>query len=107
MELRPESRTENGSIQIGDIRRPGGSWTIDVTIEVLGEGPDPSGSFLRGDANADRAFDLTDVIFTHSYLFTGGRVPDCAKSADADDNGAVEITDAIAALECGRFPPCE
>ncbi len=108
-------------------------WTIDVTVEVIGEPVDPIGSFRRGDSNGDRALDLTDVIFTLSWLFTAGRAPECAKAADADDNGAVEITDAIAsldylfrggrkpgapfescgsdptadALDCGRFAPCE
>jgi hypothetical protein len=55
--------------------------------------------FIRGDANADGAVDLSDAVSVLLRLFAGGREPDCGKSSDADDSGEVEITDAVAVLE--------
>ena len=55
--------------------------------------------FVRGDSNADGAVDLSDSIFTLSYLFLGGPDPDCLDAADADDSGEILITDAIYALQ--------
>jgi hypothetical protein len=39
--------------------------------------------------------DISDVIFTLSYLFLGGEAPKCADAADADDTGDLLLTDAI------------
>lgn len=55
------------------------------------EGP----GFLRGDANADGTVDLSDAVATLTYLFGGGREPECMDASDADDSGVVEITDPI------------
>jgi hypothetical protein len=55
-------------------------------------------SFRRGDATSDGALQLTDAVFTLSYLFRAGPDPSCLDAADADDNGAVQITDAIFTL---------
>jgi hypothetical protein len=89
--------------------------------------------FRRGDANADTELDLSDAVFTLSYLFVGGPAPGCLQSADADDTDEVDLTDAIyllnflflagpeprapfaacgldptpGALVCITYPPCE
>ena len=54
--------------------------------------------FVRGDANADREVDISDVIFILLRLFAGGSEPACGKSADANDNGVTDIADAIGLL---------
>ena len=38
---------------------------------------------------------LADAIAILDFLFGGGRVLRCAKAADANDDGAVQITDAV------------
>ncbi len=64
----------------------------------LGPAMAQSVSFRRGDANGDGLVDITDGIFTLSFLFTGGVGPSCMAANDTDDNGDVEITDVIRLL---------
>ena len=40
--------------------------------------------FLRGDANSDTGIDISDAVFTLTYLFSGGGEPTCKDAADAD-----------------------
>jgi hypothetical protein len=54
--------------------------------------------FFRGDASASNAIDIADAIFTLSYLFAKGKVPDCLDAADANDDGKVNVADAIRTL---------
>ncbi|MBI4586381.1 MAG: hypothetical protein HY717_20420 [Planctomycetes bacterium] len=58
----------------------------------------PSHRFVRGDADDNGVVDLTDGIFTLSYLFLGERKPPCMAAADATDNGEVDIADPILTL---------
>ncbi len=51
--------------------------------------------FRRGDANADGSLNLADAISILSFLFSSGPRPECEKSNDTDDNGAVQLTDAV------------
>ena len=51
--------------------------------------------FHRGDANADGALDVGDVIFNLVFLFRGGAAPGCLDAADFDDDGVIRISDAI------------
>ncbi len=64
--------------------------------------------FRRGDSNGDARVDLTDPIAALFQLFGSGlfgpglfgpegEIP-CEDAADFDDNGAIEVTDAIAGL---------
>jgi hypothetical protein len=46
-----------------------------------------------GDSNADGRVDISESIFTLSYLFLGGPRPICLASADMDDSGDLDITD--------------
>jgi hypothetical protein len=54
--------------------------------------------FRRGDANADGSLDIADAVFTLLHLFISGQEPSCLKAADHDNNGEVEITDAVGIL---------
>ena len=43
-----------------------------------------------------------------NFLFLGGRAPSCSEAGDADDNGRLELTDAIVVLNflfLGGAPP--
>ena len=54
--------------------------------------------FIRGDANRDRLVNIVDAIAILQWLFIPGSertlVP-CPDAADVDDNGQIELTDAI------------
>ncbi len=54
--------------------------------------------FRRGDPNDDRLVNLSDVIFTLQYLFTGGQAPACTDAADANDDLSVDLSDGIALI---------
>ncbi len=74
-------------------------------VKIIGE----VGFFMRGDANYDKKLDISDPIFTLSYLFAEGEKHPCEDSGDANDDGALDITDPIFALEKmyltgGHFP---
>ena len=51
--------------------------------------------FVRGDANADAAIDISDAIATLGYLFLGANDLSCVAAADANDDGAADISDAV------------
>jgi hypothetical protein len=69
------------------------------------------GGFVRGDADASGAVNITDAIFLLGYLFQGTGTPTCLDAADVDDQGpnAPNITDAIFLLgwlfQGTAFPP--
>lgn len=56
------------------------------------------GSFIRGDANVSGTFDLSDVIYILNYLFANSSQPPCLDAADTNDDGAIQISDAIMAF---------
>jgi hypothetical protein len=55
-------------------------------------------SFIRGDANDDRRFDISDPVVVLAQLFQGGASGYCQDAADANDDGQIEISDSIAML---------
>ncbi len=55
-------------------------------------------SFIRGDANADGAFNIADPVATLNYLFDDGAELPCLDAADASDVGSVTISSAIYSL---------
>lgn len=70
------------------------------------EGP---GFFIRSNSNGDCALNLTDAVYTLTFLFLGGSPPPCQDAADADDNGFLNLTDAVYTLRYlflgGPAPP--
>jgi len=52
----------------------------------------PGVNFLRGDANADCAVDLSDGVSALGWLFSGDAEPGCV---DANDSGDVDLSDAV------------
>ncbi len=66
--------------------------------------------FVRGDADASEAIDITDVNVILEFLFTDGQAPPCLDAADVNDDGAVDVSDAIFELLFlfgGGAPPRE
>jgi choice-of-anchor B domain-containing protein len=88
----------NGSDDSVDIAS-GGSTDLNadgIPDECGGGGcADP---FIRGDANADLALDISDAIRILSYLFSAGIAPSPLESADIDAGGAIDIADAVQLL---------
>lgn len=53
---------------------------------------------LRGDANFDGQFDLSDPVTVISYAFLGGQAPECANAADFNLDQSLDLTDPITML---------
>ena len=47
-----------------------------LTITVKAEGGDPVCLLENGNVNGDQSFDISDAVFSLSYLFTGGPAPE-------------------------------
>ena len=54
--------------------------------------------FVRGDANQDLIIDISDPIGLLESLYGGGGLPRCIDACDANDDGTVNIADAIYTL---------
>jgi hypothetical protein len=51
--------------------------------------------YLCGDANADAAADISDVVYLTAYIFSGGSAPLPYLAGDANYDSAVDISDAV------------
>jgi hypothetical protein len=58
----------------------------------------PLPDFLRGDSSGDGNVDISDAMYSLSYLFISGVAPSCQGAADANDDGSINIADPIAIL---------
>ena len=54
-------------------------------------------TFIRGDSNRDKKIDISDVITSLLYMFSGGEVT-CTDAVDANDDGLLNIADPIYTL---------
>ena len=53
--------------------------------------------FIRGDGNQDLARDISDVISTLGYLFSGAGTA-CEDAHDSNDDGTINIADPVQLL---------
>ena len=67
--------------------------TVVLTASLFG------GPFRRGDADASGYVDTTDAIRTLSDLFLDGKALGCEDAADANDDGELNLSDAIHTLD--------
>ncbi len=66
-------------------------------------------NYLCGDANADAADDISDVVYLIAYIFSGGSAPNPVLSGDANCDSTVDISDVvylIAYIFSGGAAPC-
>lgn len=94
----------NSAIRLGIDRDMDGAFDGD---EILGcsDPADPTSLpgncgqpvFIRGDGNQDLARDISDVISTLSYLFSGAGTT-CEDAHDSNDDGTINIADAVQLL---------
>ena len=54
--------------------------------------------FVRGDANADGSVDIGDPLRVLQYQFRDADSLGCVRTADVDDDGQVNLTDAVVLL---------
>lgn len=66
-------------------------------VLVLAAPPMAPPRFVRGDANGDGTANLPDVADLLSHLFLGATLA-CAAGADANDDGRLDLTDAVREL---------
>jgi PKD repeat protein len=67
-------------------------------------------NYLCGDANADAAVDISDVVYLIAYIFSGGSAPSPLLAGDANCDSTVDISDVvylIAYIFSGGAAPCE
>ena len=74
------------------------------------DGGDPAGiDFRRGDANGDGSLDISDAVFTLTWLFLGTAQPGCLDAADTNDDETIDLSDPISSLsflfQGGTAPP--
>ena len=74
------------------------AWLSTVCLARVAHGADPAQRFVRGDVDADRRIGISDAIRSLAYLFSEGEAPSCRKAADANDDGAVDLGDALVVL---------
>jgi len=69
----------------------------------------PAQEFVRGDMNGDGSATTADAHYLLSWLFRGGAAVECRSASDVDDNGTVNLTDAVRLLThrvLGGATPC-
>lgn len=65
--------------------------------------------FVRADCNADGLWDISDPIGLLGWLLSGASAPGCADACDVNDDGGLDIADAVFSLSslfgAGSPPP--
>ena len=97
----PELITAGNDTPAVTVIRPGLTGTLDrsdlaFSLDLnANDVPDEceTGSFVRGDSNGDGLINISDSIYTLSYLFLGGAAPPCLDAADIDDSGDLDLSD--------------
>jgi len=101
------------SLEFRNVAAPNGpsmAAILDPGVVYLAPGPGTA-LLKRGDCNADDLYDIADVVYSLGYSFPGSGVPNhltCQDACDANDDGAVNIADAIFTLSrifAGGPPP--
>ncbi len=82
-------------------RSPDGSEGLSVLAAPTpgsaneGPAPPPEATFIRGDANGDTWINVTDMTGILGFLFHSRPAPACRDRLDADDDGEIDISDAL------------
>ena len=68
---------------------------VSVALTALLASSLPAQEFLRGDTNDDGVVSIADAYYLTSWLFRSRIYPACLDTGDADDNGQINLTDAL------------
>ena len=88
-----ESQSDNYRISVNGGGQPsaiGISGSDNYTVEA---GYVHASFVMRGDANADGAIDVADVMYLINYLFIGGSGPCPMEAGDASCDGFIDVAD--------------
>ncbi|MBI4604056.1 MAG: VCBS repeat-containing protein [Planctomycetes bacterium] len=82
------------------VRNDGGALSFDHDATGVPDECEPGAPprFLRGDADADGTWNITDPVALLEHLFLNSRRLPCRDAADADDDGLLRLTDAVVLL---------
>ncbi|UCB53482.1 MAG: dockerin type I repeat-containing protein, partial [Candidatus Zixiibacteriota bacterium] len=78
--------------------------------QVMGVTVNDAADFLCGDANADGAIDVGDIVTLVSFLYRDGDPPSPMEAGDVNLDGAVNVGDVVyltTYLYRDGNPPCE
>ncbi|MCA8959875.1 MAG: hypothetical protein KDC38_05155, partial [Planctomycetes bacterium] len=68
----------------------------DFVVRVVGCDPEPE--FVRGDCNSNLGVQIDDVVFHLEASFGVGAQPSCPDACDSNDDGSIDISDAVYSL---------
>ena len=101
-----DAAPETGMAILG-VHSPSAIPYIEAEVATPPTAP-PAPLLRRGLCNLDGVFDIADVIFLLSYLFSSGDEPLCDDACDSNDDGNLDIGDGISMLGSlfnGDAPP--
>jgi hypothetical protein len=100
-----------GELYICDLRNTKAGETSAKLFRIVSKNPPGEApKFIRGNANSDDGYDLSDAINTLGYLFLGSpRTVPCQDALDANDDGLLDLADPIwtlnALFQGSAMPP--
>lgn len=76
-------------------------WLCYSLLWVVVSGTDTlvAQTFIRGDADGSQTSDLDDASYLRDYLYSNGPAPLVEAAGDANDNGAIELSDIIRIID--------
>ncbi|MEM7166808.1 MAG: hypothetical protein AAF581_15195, partial [Planctomycetota bacterium] len=92
----PAQTQWTGTFRIVDTGTTG--YTPSTTFDIVFTNLSQTAPFVRGDANADGATDLGDVVFMLNGLFAGGSLGECQDAFDGNDDGVMDVADPVTVL---------
>lgn len=103
------SESDNYRISVNSGGQPSAIGTLESDNYTMEAGYVPAAFVRRGDANADGAIDIADVMYLINYLFIGGSEPCPIEAGDANCDGTLDTADVIHLINylfLGGSPPC-
>jgi hypothetical protein len=92
-----EAESDSGTLRIESNDPDATVVVVSLSGRGVRRGTDGE-DFLRGNSNSDIRVDISDGIYSFSFLFLGGPAPRCFDAADANDDGRFDISDGIYTL---------
>lgn len=86
--------TDNSNRTATGLHRAAMFLCVSLCQAVIAQGV----AFRRGDSDASGNVNITDAVFTLTFLFQGTLRPSCMDAADTNDDGAVDLSDAVGIL---------